>query len=72
VKFTERTKPAGDFKARFFQDFFQTGSLPGFLMVMRVAYDGDMYPSLGFKMLDYLVRLSRLSGIDGVADESSL
>lgn len=31
-------------------------------MMMRVAYDGDMYPSLpgGFKFLDWLVSLSLL------------
>lgn len=56
VRATERTKTAGDFKARFFQDLLQGGSLPGFLMTMRVSYDGDMYPSLpgGFKSLDWL------------------
>lgn len=56
MRFSELTKPAGDFKALFIQDFFQSG-MPGFLMVMRVFYDGDTYASLpgGFKVLDYLV-----------------
>jgi hypothetical protein len=59
VRATERVLPAGDFKARFFQDMLQTGGLPGFLLMMRVAYDGDMYPSLpgGWKGLDWLVSL---------------
>lgn len=58
VRFTERTQPAGTFKAHFFQDLFQAGP-PGFLMVMRVFYDGDTFVSLpgGFKIVDYLVRL---------------
>jgi len=56
VRATERTVPAGDFKARFFQDMLQSGSMPGFFLAMRVAYDWDMYPSLpgGFKTLDNL------------------
>lgn len=37
-------------------------------MTMRVAYDGDMYPSLpgGFKFLDWLVSLSLLVKMIGV------
>ena len=37
-------------------------------MTMRVAYDGDMYPSLpgGFKSLDWLVSLSLLVNMIGV------
>ncbi|MCJ1401130.1 hypothetical protein MMC11_004342 [Xylographa trunciseda] len=57
VRATERTVPAGTFKALFFQDMFQDGKgLPGFLLAMRASYDGDMYTSLpgGFKTLDYL------------------
>jgi len=56
VRFTERTKPAGTFKAYFFQDMFQSSSMPGFLLAMRVFYDWDTYISLpgGFKALDYL------------------
>ncbi|KAH6718839.1 hypothetical protein BKA61DRAFT_712824 [Leptodontidium sp. MPI-SDFR-AT-0119] len=55
VRFTERTQPAGSFKALFFQDMFQQGS-PGFLLAMRVFYDGDTFVSLpgGFKVLDYV------------------
>ncbi|KAH7329903.1 hypothetical protein BKA65DRAFT_480081 [Rhexocercosporidium sp. MPI-PUGE-AT-0058] len=55
ARFTERTQPAGSFKALFFQDMFQQGE-PGFLMAMRVFYDGDTFVSLpgGFKMLDYV------------------
>ena len=61
ARFTERTKPSGTFKAHFFQDLFQQGS-PGFLMAMRVFYDGDTFVSLpgGFKTLDYVVRLFRV------------
>lgn len=68
VRATERTKTAGDFKARFFQDLLQGGSLPGLFMMMRVSYDGDMYPSLpgGFKSLDWLVSLSLLVKMIGV------
>ncbi|KUJ14515.1 uncharacterized protein LY89DRAFT_736548 [Mollisia scopiformis] len=56
VRFTERTQPAGTFKATFFQDLLQLQRLPGFLLIMRVFYDGDTYPSLpgGFKTLDYI------------------
>jgi hypothetical protein len=59
VRAKERSLPAGDFKARFFQDMLQTNGLPGFLLAMRVSYDGDMYPSLpgGWKGLDWLVSL---------------
>ncbi|KAH7403694.1 hypothetical protein BKA64DRAFT_669692 [Cadophora sp. MPI-SDFR-AT-0126] len=55
VRFTERTKPSGTFKAHFFQDLFQQGS-PGFLMAMRAFYDGDTFVSLPgrFKVLDYV------------------
>ena len=62
VRFTERTQPAGTFKAHFFQDLFQSPSMPGFLMAMRVFYDSDTYVSLpgGFKTLDYLVRNLKL------------
>ncbi|KAL5314151.1 hypothetical protein ACEPPN_018575 [Leptodophora sp. 'Broadleaf-Isolate-01'] len=51
----KRTQPAGSFKALFFQDMFQQGS-PGFLLAMRVFYDGDTFVSLpgGFKVLDYV------------------
>lgn len=57
---TERTVPGGDSKARFFQDMLQTSVMPGFLMAMRVFYDGDIYVALpgGFKTLDWLVRYS--------------
>ncbi|TVY53524.1 hypothetical protein LCER1_G006698 [Lachnellula cervina] len=55
VRFTERTVPTGTFKALFFQDLFQRPEIPSFLMVMRVSYDWDVFPSLpgGFKWLDY-------------------
>ena len=59
MRATERSLPAGDFKVRFFQDMLQTDRLPGLLLMMRVAYDGDMYLSLpgGWKGLDWLVSL---------------
>ncbi|RDW91605.1 hypothetical protein BP5796_02770 [Coleophoma crateriformis] len=45
VRVTERTIPAGEFKALFFQDMFQAGS-PSILTVFRASYDGDGYISL--------------------------
>ncbi|KAH6723128.1 hypothetical protein BKA61DRAFT_585865 [Leptodontidium sp. MPI-SDFR-AT-0119] len=53
---TERTIPAGTFKALFFQDLLQNKSLPGFFLTMRVFYDGDCYAALpgGFKVVDWV------------------
>ncbi|RDW60661.1 hypothetical protein BP6252_12044 [Coleophoma cylindrospora] len=45
VRVTEKTIPAGEFKALFFQDMFQAGS-PGVFKVFRASYDGDGYISL--------------------------
>jgi hypothetical protein len=61
VTFKESTRPSGTFKAHFFQDLFQSSASPGFLLAMRVFYDGDTYVSLPgkFWVLDYVVRYSR-------------
>jgi hypothetical protein len=58
VTFKESTRPSGTFKAHFFQDLFQSSASPGFLLAMRVFYDGDTYVSLPgkFWVLDYVVR----------------
>lgn len=69
LRVTERTIPAGTFKALFFQDMFQDGNgAPGFLLAMRASFDGDMYPSLpgGIRFLDYLVRSLREIGMNGI------
>jgi len=51
----EKTIPAGDFKARFFQDMLQNGN-PSFLLAMRSFYDSGGYVSLpgNIKLLDWL------------------
>lgn len=52
----EKTVPAGEFKALFFQDVFRNGT-PNFFMAMRAFYDGHSYAALpgNLKILDRLV-----------------
>lgn len=51
VTIKERVHPNGDYKIAFLKDISQT-STPGFWLVVRVAYNNDLYPWLSrFKWL---------------------